>query len=222
MIQKENYLELLSELQEKKVRLVAVSKNQPNEKILELYRLGQRDFGENKAQELFSKQAVLPTDIRWHFIGHLQTNKVKLVVPYVSLIHAVDSLRLLKEINKEAEKHNKVVDYLLQVYIAKEETKFGLDEQEVFELIGSPEFPDLKNVNIRGLMGMATFTENTNQVEGEFSYLRNLYQKLKEQYFKDKKDFSELSMGMSDDYRLAIQEGSTMVRIGTYIFGERI
>ncbi len=205
----------------KSVTLVAVSKTKPENLILEAYNVGQKIFGENKVQDLVQKYEHLPKDIQWHFIGHLQTNKVKFIVPFVSLIHAVDSLKLLKEINKEALKINRTVNCLLQIYIAKEETKFGLDEKEVFQLLESSDFKELKNINISGLMGMATYTNNLSQIASEFDSLKKLHLKLKTTFFATNNSFNEISMGMSGDYKIAIANGSTMVRIGSSIFGER-
>jgi PLP dependent protein len=216
------YLEIVKQLEEKKVTLVAVSKTKPADAIKELYELGQRDFGENYVQELVDKQAQLPADIRWHFIGHLQTNKVKFIAPFVHLIHGVDSFKLLKEINKQAEKVGRTIDVLLQVHIAKEETKFGLDEQELHELLNtnSGELHQLKNVRIVGLMGMASFTEDENVIRKEFHYLKMLFDKLAPVQPAECQ-WQVLSMGMSSDYRIAIEEGSTMVRIGSLLFGAR-
>jgi len=222
MINLDNYLHLKQELVNSNIKLIAVSKNQPNSNIQFLYDIGHRDFGENKAQELTSKHTALPPDIQWHFIGHLQTNKIKSIIPFVTLIHSVDSYKLLQEINKEALKVGRVVDCLLQVYIAKEESKFGLDEEELNEIPSSKEFNNLKNINITGLMGMATFTDDYSLVRKEFRYLNNLFNQIKTEYFKDTSTFKELSMGMSDDYKIAIEEGSTMIRVGTYIFSERV
>jgi PLP dependent protein len=222
MINLDNYNLLKQELLSKNVKLIAVSKNQPIEKIQILYNTGHRDFGENKAQELNSKHTELPNDIQWHFIGHLQTNKIKNIIPFISLIHSVDSFNLFKEINKEALKSGRVVDCLMQVFIAREESKFGMDEDELNEILNSNEFYDLKNINITGLMGMATFTDNTTVVRQEFKYLHNLFNRIKTEYFRDNLAFRELSMGMSDDYKIAIEEGSTIIRVGTYIFGERL
>lgn len=221
MINLDNYHILNQELEKSNVQLIAVSKNQPNEKIQILYNLGHKNFGENKAKELTTKHTELPDDIKWHFIGHLQTNKIKFIIPFVTLIHSVDSFKLLKEINKEALKAGRVVDCLLQIYIAKEESKFGLDEEEVNEILSSNDFYDLENINITGLMGMATFTDNHTVVKQEFRYLHNLFNSIKAEYFRDSNSFKELSMGMSNDYKIAIEEGSTMIRVGTYIFGER-
>ena len=208
------------------VTLVAVSKTKPNTDILEAYDAGQRIFGENYVQELVEKQEQLPNDIQWHFIGHLQSRKAKLIAPFVSLIHGVDSLKLLQEINKQAEKNNRVIDCLLQVHIADEETKFGLDEKELEEILkqlldsARSDNNVFKNVRVVGLMGMATFTEDQNQIKKEFDYLKSLFDK----YSKlntDNWQLNTLSMGMSGDYELAISCGSTMVRIGSSIFGSR-
>ncbi len=206
----EKYQSLLAELNGK-VLLVAVSKTKPIEDIQALYDLGQRDFGENYVQELVDKEMVLPKDIRWHFIGHLQSNKVKFIASFVHLIHGVDSINLLKEINKEAIKNNRVIDCLLQIHIASEETKFGLDAAELKAAIDDSN--NYKNVRIAGLMGMASFSDNLNLVRSEFKTLQSLY--------KQHPSFSILSMGMSGDYSIAIQEGSNMVRIGSLLFGER-
>jgi pyridoxal phosphate enzyme (YggS family) len=216
------YIEIVKQLEEKKVTLVAVSKTKPADAIKELYELGQRDFGENYVQELVDKQAQLPVDIRWHFIGHLQSNKVKFIAPFVHLVHGVDSFKLLKEINKQAQKAARVIDVLLQVHIAKEETKFGLDEQELNELLTTNpgELHDLKNVRIVGLMSMASFTEDERVIRKEFHYLKTLFDK-HAQAQPANSQWSVLSMGMSSDYRIAIEEGSTMVRIGSLLFGAR-
>ena len=199
------------------VTLVAVSKTKPVADLMEAYNAGQRIFGENKIQEMTDKWEVMPKDIEWHMIGHVQTNKVKYMAPYVSLIHGVDSLKLLQEINKQAAKNNRVIDCLLQVYIAEEESKFGLDEQELEAILSSTEFKQLKNIRIVGLMGMATFTENKNQIEKEFKHLKTIFDK----FTIHNSQFTILSMGMSGDYQLAISCGSTMVRIGSSIFGSR-
>ena len=203
------------------VKLVCVSKFHPESAIQEAYDCGERIFGESRVQELTDKQPVLPTDIDWHFIGHLQSNKIKYIVPFVSLIHGVDSLKLLTEINRQAEKANRVVHCLLQVHIAEEETKFGFSSDELHEIFSNNELNALNNVEIDGLMGMATFTDNETQIRKEFRSLKALQAQLKAAYFEDKPYFRELSMGMSDDYRIAIEEGSTMVRIGSLIFGAR-
>lgn len=204
-----------------KVKLIAVSKTHPKEIIQEVYELGHRIFGENKAQELKEKYKELPKDILWHMIGHLQRNKVKYIAPFVSMIHSVDSLKLLKEINKEALKNNRVIDCLLQIYIAKEDTKFGLEESEAIELLNSEEFSKLKNVRICGLMGIGSITDNREETRKEFKGLNNIFQRIKEEFFSNKDYFSEISMGMSLDYDIAIKEGSTMIRVGSLIFGER-
>jgi PLP dependent protein len=213
--------QILSEVSSKNARLVAVSKTHPAGRILEIYHQGQRVFGENRPQEMLEKQAALPPDIEWHFIGHLQTNKVKMMAPFVSLIHSVESLRLLQEIDKQALKHNRVIDCLLQFHIAQEETKFGLNEQEAIELLQSPEFGALKNIRICGVMGMATFTDEQEQVRKEFRRLKTIFDHLKAQIFAQSAHFCEISMGMSGDWQLALEEGSTLVRIGSLIFGER-
>lgn len=204
------------------VKLVAVSKTKPVEAIAELYRAGQRVFGENKPQELAQKWQQLPKDIEWHMIGHLQTNKVKYIAPFVSLIHSVDSPKLLAIIDKEAAKNGRVVDCLFQIHIAEEETKFGFDYQELDEFIGSGVIDEFKNVRMVGVMGMATFTDDNQQVKYEFHNLYEIYIKLKQKYFASKPYFKEISMGMSDDFPIAVEEGSTMVRVGSAIFGARI
>lgn len=215
-INQDNYSEIIKELNNK-ATLVAVSKTKPNEDIQTLYDLGQRDFGENYVQELVDKETALPKDIRWHFIGHLQSNKVKYIAPFVHLIHGVDSMSLLKEINKQGLKNNRVIDCLLQVHIAKEETKFGFSFQELSEL---SELQELKNVHIIGLMGMASFSDDLNLVAGEFASLKMAYKECAEST-TEKFDFTTLSMGMSGDYKLAIENGSNMIRIGSLLFGER-
>jgi pyridoxal phosphate enzyme (YggS family) len=203
------------------VTLVAVSKTKPVEDILSIYQCGQKVFGENKVQELCSKFESMPKDIEWHLIGHLQTNKVKYIAPFVSLIHAVDSLKLLQEINKQAQKHNRVINCLLQIYIAKEESKFGLDFDEAISILHSQEFVALEHINIVGLMGMATNTDDQSIVKKEFTHLEKFYQELKKDNTIAHCNFSILSMGMSNDYALAIECGSNMVRIGSSIFGNR-
>src|SRR5436190_22360115 len=212
-VNKEKYQEINEELRLSKINLVAVSKTKPVEDILELYSLGHRDFGENYVQELVEKAERLPKDIRWHFIGHLQSNKVKLITPFIYLIHGVDSLKLLKEIDKQAEKNKRLIDCLLQVHIAQEETKFGFDENELFALVTE----QFANVKIKGLMGMASLTEITNNIRTEFKHLKTVYKKLSTLT----PQLSTLSMGMSADYKIAIEEGSNMVRIGSLLFGER-
>jgi len=204
------------------VTLVCVSKFHDEKAILEAYNAGERVFGESKVQELVTKYEHLPSDIQWHFIGHLQTNKVKQLVPFVSLIHGVDSLKLLEEINKQAEKADIKVKCLLQVHIAREETKFGFSPDELKYLFESNKPTELNNVRICGLMGMATFTDDTEQVRAEFRFLKNLFDDIKQKHTMQLPYFQELSMGMSDDYPIAVEEGSTMVRIGSKIFGQRI
>lgn len=211
------FLKLKDELGRKGVTLVAVSKTKPDTDILRLYEWGQRDFGENYVQELTDKQQRLPEDIRWHFVGHLQRNKVKYIAPFVHLIHGVDSERLLKEIDKEAGKHQRVISVLLQIFIADEETKFGLDRREVMELL--PALNQYKNVKVKGLMGMATFTSDTGKVSGEFNQLKALFDECRRH--EGCSDWNIISMGMSADYETAIAAGSTMVRIGTLLFGKR-
>ena len=203
------------------VKLVAVSKTKPVEAIEEAYNAGQRVFGENRAQELAEKYEVLPKDIEWHLIGHLQTNKVKYVAGFVAMIHGVESWKLLETIDKEAKKHNRVIPCLLQFHVAKEETKFGLNMEEARELLESESYANMKNVRIEGVMGMATFTDDLVQVREEFRHLKRIFDELKQQYFADKSEFKELSMGMSGDYKIAVEEGSTMVRVGSSIFGAR-
>lgn len=204
-----------------KVRLVAVSKTKPNEDILEVYKTGHKIFGENKVQELVQKYEQLPKDIEWHFIGHPQTNKVKYIAPFIRLIHGIDSLKLLKVIDKEAKKNNRQIACLLQFHIAEEDTKFGLSLSEAKEMLESTAFKSFQNVVVAGVMGMATYTENLEQVRNEFSRLSAIFNTLKNEYFSGSKNFCEISMGMSDDYHIAVEEGSTMIRVGSKIFGER-
>lgn len=203
------------------VKLIAVSKTKPVEDIMEAYDAGQRIFGENKAQELIYKQPELPGDIQWHFIGHMQTNKVKFIAPFVSMIEAVDSLKLLREIDKQAAKNNCTINCLMQFHIAGEDTKFGLDLDEAGEILESPGFKEMKNINVCGVMGMATFTDDMEQVRSEFRNLKRIFTELKSRYFSASDEFKEISMGMSSDYQTAIEEGSTIVRIGSLIFGDR-
>lgn len=212
------YKEIVSWLNGK-AKLVAVSKTKPNEDIQALYDLGQRDFGENYVQELVDKEATLPKDIHWHFIGHLQSNKVKYIAPFVHLIHGVDSFSLLKEINKQGAKNNRVIDCLLQIYIAQEETKFGLDEKELQELLASNELQELKNIRIVGLMGMASFSTDEALIRKEFQTLKQQFNTTKSLIHHS--SFEIISCGMSGDYKIAIEEGSTLVRIGSLLFGER-
>ncbi len=203
------------------VRLVAVSKTKPEADIMEAYNAGHRIFGENHAQEMKQKHADLPTDIEWHFIGHLQTNKIKYIIDYVRLIHSIDSANLLQAVNKEAAKHNVVVNCLLQFHIATEETKFGLTLDEARQLLESDEFRAMQNVRICGVMGIGSLTDDRDQTNREFAHLKQIFDTLKADYFADADDFKELSMGMSGDYQLAIAHGSTMVRVGSSIFGQR-
>lgn len=203
------------------VKLVAVTKTKPSEVIMEAYHAGHKVYGENKVQELVQKQQELPQDVEWHFIGHLQSNKVKYIAPFVHLIHGIDSMKLLQEVNRQAVKSGRVISCLLQFHIAQEDTKFGLSEEEARELLSSEAYSRLKNISVAGVMGMATFTENDELVRNEFRKLKSIFDNLKQVYFKDKSTFCEISMGMSDDYHLAVEEGSTMVRIGSKIFGAR-
>ena len=218
-VNQQKYLIIKQELKGN-VTLIAVSKTKPVEDILELYHLGQRDFGENYVQEMVDKQAQLPNDIRWHFIGHLQSNKVKNIASFVHLIHGVDSLKLLQEINKQAVKNNRVINCLLQVYIAREETKFGLDEKELSNLMENMETGELSNIRVTGFMGMASFSDDMVLVRSEFKNQKRLFDKYHQPQTSNLKP-QILSMGMSSDYKIAIEEGSTMVRIGSLLFGER-
>ena len=202
------------------VTLVAVSKTKTVSDLMEAYETGQRIFGENKIQEMADKWEQMPKDIQWHMIGHVQSNKVKYMAPFVQLIHGVDSLKLLQEINKQATKNNRIIDCLLQMHIAEEETKFGLDQEELNAILQSTELQEMQNINIVGLMGMATFTEKQNQIKKEFQYLKNIFETVKDQN-KTNCNITVLSMGMSGDYPLAIECGSTMVRVGSSIFGSR-
>lgn len=203
------------------VKLVVVSKTKSPEIIEEAYRAGHKIFGENKAQELLWKYEKLPKDIEWHFIGHLQSNKAKYLVPFVNMIHGIDSLKILKTVNKEALKYGRVISCLLQFHIARESTKFGLSEEEAVDILESGVMAELKNVQIAGVMGMATFTDNSDVVRSEFRMLKSIFKKLKSVYFSGDNVFREISMGMSDDYEVAVEEGSTIVRIGSKIFGSR-
>ena len=216
----ENYQEILRDIPEN-VRLIAVSKLHPASEVEAAYALGQRDFGENWAQEMREKHEILPKDIRWHFIGHLQTNKIKYIIPYVHMIHSIDSFKLLQEVDRQAAKHNRTVNCLLQFHVATEETKFGFSMDECEEMLQSPEFSALKNIELRGVMGMASFTDDEVQVRREFRTLHTFFEKLKTNHFADQSSFKELSMGMTGDYRIAIEEGSTMIRVGSAIFGAR-
>jgi len=203
------------------VTLVAVSKTKPVSDLQEAYDAGQRIFGENHALEMRDKHEVLPRDIQWHFIGHLQTNKIKYIIPFVTLIHSIDTANLLEAVNKEAKKHDRVVDCLLQFHIAQEETKFGLTLDEARQLLESDIFKQMQNIRICGVMGMATFTDDEAEVRKEFKNLKTVFDTLKKEYFADQPQFKEISMGMSDDYPIAIEEGATLVRIGSKIFGAR-
>jgi PLP dependent protein len=203
------------------ITLVAVSKTKLPETIIQAYRAGHKVFGESKAQELVPKHEKLPKDIEWHMIGHLQSNKVKYIAPFISLIHSVDSLKILKAINKEGHKNKRVIPCLLQIHIAEESNKFGLSFEECCQLLESESFQNMQNIEINGVMGMATFTDNNDQISREFRSLKHSFQQLKEKYFKQQEQFKEISMGMSDDYKLGISEGSTMLRIGSAIFGSR-
>jgi len=203
------------------VTLIAVSKTKPLSAIQEAYYAGQHDFGENRTQEITEKYSLLPKDVQWHFIGHLQTNKVKYIIPFVSMIHSVDSKKLLREINRLSEKNNRTTDCLLQFYIATEESKFGFSMQEAEEMLSDKEFIAWKNIRLCGVMGMATLTDNSELIRSEFKTLKEYFCMLKNNYFADNDAFKEISMGMTDDYLIAIEEGSTMVRIGSAIFGKR-
>lgn len=217
----ENYTNIINELLPYGAKLVAVSKTKPISAIEALYAQGQRIFGENKVQEMVEKQAALPKDIQWHLIGHLQTNKVKYIAPFVSLIHSVDSLKLLEEINKQAQKNNRVIDCLLQVYIAQEDTKFGLDKEELLDLLSHPSFKSLQNIKICGLMGMASNTDDEVVITQEFQTLNHLFNEIKAKYFIANERFTELSMGMSSDYKIALKQGATLIRIGSLLFDSR-
>lgn len=203
------------------VKLIAVSKTKPDELVMDAYNTGQRIFGENKVQALSARQPRLPDDIQWHFIGHLQTNKVKYLAPFVSMIESVDRLKVLREIDKQAAKADRVIPCLLQFHIAEEDTKFGLDMDEARELLESDVYGKMQNIRLAGVMGMATYTDNEDQIRREFGKLRHYFKQLKVMYFADDPEFKEISMGMSGDYKIAIEQGSTMVRIGSSIFGER-
>jgi pyridoxal phosphate enzyme (YggS family) len=219
---KENILEFHELLKDKNCQLVAVSKTKPVEMIREAYDAGQRDFGENKVQELREKPDQLPSDVRWHMIGHLQTNKVKYIAPFIHLIHAVDSLKLLKEINKQAEKSNRTINCLLQIHIAEEEHKFGLSKDELNDLLSSAAFKALTHIKVVGLMGMTTYTDDENQIRTEFQTLKQIFDMAKENHQASNIEMREISMGMSDDYPIALEEGSTMIRVGSKIFGPRV
>jgi pyridoxal phosphate enzyme (YggS family) len=217
----ENVKKLRRELDKFPCRLVAISKTKTEKEVLEAYHAGQKIFGENRVQELTEKYDRLPKDIEWHMVGHLQSNKVKYIAPFISLIHSVDSLKLLKEIDKQAGKNNRQIACLLQVHIADEETKYGLSKDEIYELLRNPELTDLTSVRITGLMGMATFTSDDEKIRSEFRFLKSLFDELSENIDHPLFEMKELSMGMSGDYKIALEEGSTLVRIGTAVFGER-
>lgn len=217
-----NIEEIQNELKPVGVTLVAISKTKPIEDIQEAYNAGQRIFGENMVQEMVEKYEVFPKDIEWHLVGHLQTNKVKYIAPFISMIESVDSIKLLKEINKHAVKNNRIIDCLLQIYIADEDTKFGLDHVELIELLESQEFAELENIRIRGLMGIATNTDNEKIIKEEFYELKMLFDGIKVSYFRKEDSFDTLSMGMSSDYKLAIEQGSNMIRLGSTLFGKRV
>jgi pyridoxal phosphate enzyme (YggS family) len=221
MINLLQYNSILSELQASNTQLIAVSKTKPISDIQELYDAGQQIFGENYVQELVDKQPQLPADIHWHFIGHLQSNKVKYIAPFVHTIHAVDSLKLLIEIDKQAAKNNRIINCLLQLHIADEETKFGLDENEMYELATNIQQQNFKNILITGIMAMATNTDDERKIEQEFICVKQIFDKLKSDYFSSSNECKEISMGMSSDYKLAVKCGSTMVRIGSLLFGSR-
>lgn len=212
---------LKAELAQTGTQLIAVSKTKPNEQLMELYEQGHRDFGENRVQEMADKHEALPKDIRWHFIGHLQTNKVKYMAPFVHLVHSVDRLKVLKEINKRARQNERVINCLLQFHIAEEESKFGFDLEEAQAMLESETYRNMEHVRLLGVMGMATFTDDQEKVRREFQALRRIFDTLKADYFAGQPDFKEISMGMSGDYPIAQEEGSTMVRIGSLIFGPR-
>lgn len=216
----QNLKEVLADIPQQ-VRLVAVSKFHPKEAIEAAYTAGQRIFGESKVQELEEKYASLPKDIEWHFIGHLQTNKVKYIAPYIAMIHAVDTYKLLAEIDRQAAKAGRTISCLLEIHIAQEESKYGFSPQECRDMLDEGSWKGLKNIRICGLMGMATYTDDTDQIRNEFKTLHDFFLELKQKHFQDTDSFKEISMGMSHDYQLAIEEGSTLVRIGSKIFGER-
>ena len=218
----DNIRSLKNETESIHVTLIAVSKTKSNDEILQAYHAGQRLFGENMVQELVEKHESLPKDIEWHLIGHLQTNKVKYIAQFISMVQSVDSLKLLQEIDKHAGKNNRVIDCLLQVYIADEETKYGLGFDELIELLRSEEFTNLQHIRIRGLMGIATNTENEKQLKDEFYELRTFFEGVKQSFFRKESSFDTLSMGMSSDYKIAIENGSNMVRLGSTIFGQRV
>ena len=210
-----------AELAPTNTKLIAVSKTKPHAAIMELYQQGHREFGENRVQELVEKYEALPKDIKWHLIGHLQTNKVKYIAPFVHLIHSIDSEKLLREVNKQAKKQERMIDVLLQFHIAEEDTKFGLDLEEAKAILTGDKYREMQNIRICGVMGMASFVEDKAQVRKEFHQLKDIFDQLKKDYFSTTDSFKEISMGMSGDYLLAVQEGSTMVRVGSLLFGKR-
>jgi PLP dependent protein len=218
---KNNIAELNARLAGTQAKLIAVTKTKPVELLLEAYQAGAKTFGENRVQELVPKYEALPKDIEWHLIGHLQSNKVKYIAPFVAMIHSIDSLSLLKEVNRQALRNERVIDCLLQIYIAQEETKFGLSQDEALELLKSDDFAQLHNIRIVGLMGMATNTDDQAQIRAEFASLKDFFEQLKQHINKPNVVLSEVSMGMSSDYAIAIEEGSTMIRVGSSIFGSR-
>lgn len=219
-----NILENIGKLREElpnEVKIVAVSKTHTPEIIMQLYNSGYKVFGENRVQELLEKYEAMPKDTEWHFVGHLQSNKVKYLAPFIKMIHGIDSFRILKAVNREAKKHNRIIPCLLQFHIADEETKFGLSEEEAYEILDSEEYKTLKNISIVGVMGMATLTDDKEKIRKEFRFLKRIFDNIKKEYFPRKKGFKEISMGMSEDYQIAVEEGSTIVRIGSSIFGSR-
>jgi pyridoxal phosphate enzyme (YggS family) len=218
---KNNINRYINYLKGKNCRLVAVSKTKPAEAIEEAYEAGQRIFGENKIQEMTEKSEALPKDIQWHMIGHVQSNKVKYMAPYVTMVHSIDSFKLLKEVNKQAKKHDRIIECLLQIHIAEEETKFGLSKEELIDLLNLEELSSLQNIKIVGLMGMATFTDDKDQIRKEFKILKSLFDEIQSMNNSQNIELKELSMGMSGDYEIAIEEGSTIIRVGSSIFGER-
>jgi len=218
----EKYKQLLNEVKPYSAQIVAVSKTKPVEDVIKLHKAGHRIFGENKVQELIPKYEAAPHDIEWHLIGHLQTNKVKFIASFIGMIQSVDSLKLLSEINKQAERNNRVIKCLLQVSISEEETKFGISIGDLYQLLESPEYAAMKNIQISGLMGVATHTIDEVQIEKEFGLIKGLFDHIKKKYFADNDSFRELSLGMTSDYKLALKHGATLIRIGSLIFGERV
>lgn len=221
MLLKENLIQINQEIENTSCRLVAVSKTKPISLLQEAYDAGVRVFGENKAQEMAEKHEALPKDIEWHMIGHLQTNKVKYIAPFVGMIHSVDSLKVLKEINKRAKQNDRVINCLFQMHIAEEDTKFGLDKAELEELLASEAFAQMENVCMKGVMGMATFTEDEAKIRREFQSLKKVFDEIQAKHTAHTLDFQEISMGMSGDYPIAIEEGSTLIRVGSKVFGAR-